>query len=104
MSAYLIAHYNVEDWETFAKYPEPAIKTILDHGGKLHVAAGMPEMAQPKMLEGSTDHAVIVLLEFPSQEALDGWYNSPEYQEVIGLRTSSTEGWVMVVSGFEMPG
>lgn len=104
MSTYVIAHYNVEDWETFAKYPEPAMKTVLDHGGKFHVIGGVPDMAQPQVVEGSTDHAVIVVIEFPSQEAVDGWYNSPEYQEIVGLRTNSTEGWAMVVQGFEMPG
>jgi uncharacterized protein (DUF1330 family) len=104
MSVYTIVHFNVVDPETFAKYPEPAMKTVFDHGGKYHVVAGLPGLAQPQMPEGSTDYGVIVVLEFPSQEAVDGWYNSPEYQDIIELRTGSTEGWAMVVDGFEMPG
>ena len=104
MSAYAIVHYNVVDPETFAKYPEPAMKTALDHGGKFLVIAGAPDFPQPQMVEGSTDYAVMVVIEFPSKEAADGWYNSSEYQDIIELRTSSTEGWAMVVEGFAMPG
>jgi len=104
MSVYAIVHYDVTDWETFAKYPEPAMKTAMSHGGKFLVIAGAPDFPQVQMVEGSSGHEVMVVIEFPSQEAIDGWYNSPEYQEIVGLRTSSTEGWAMVVPGFEMPG
>ena len=97
MSAYVIAHYNVEDWDTFAKYPEPAMKTVMDHGGKFHVVAGVPDFAQPRVVEGSTDHAVIVVIEFPSQDAIDSWYNSPEYQAVVAKRLESTVGGVIFV-------
>lgn len=104
MSAYVIANYNVVDPEMFGNYPEPAMKTVMDHGGKFLVVGGLPDFAQPNVMDGSDEHAVIIVIEFPSQEALDGWYNSPEYQEIVSLRTDSTEGWAMSVAGFEMPG
>ena len=35
---------------------------------------------------GEWAHARFVIVEFPSREAAEGWYRSPEYQNIIGLR------------------
>ena len=48
--------------------------------------------------------AVTVVLKFPSMEALRGWYDSPEYQEIISLRTDNTEGGMVFANEFVMPG
>ena len=31
----------------------------------------------------------VVLVQFPSREAATAWYNSPDYQEIIALRTDN---------------
>ena len=40
------------------------------------------------------------MLKFPSKEALRAWYDSPEYQEIIHLRTDNTEGFVVFAEEF----
>ncbi|MBT7542087.1 MAG: DUF1330 domain-containing protein, partial [Gammaproteobacteria bacterium] len=35
-----------------------------------------------------------VVLEFPDNQALQGWYDSPEYQEIHPLRADNSEGHV----------
>jgi uncharacterized protein (DUF1330 family) len=48
--------------------------------------------------------AVTVVLKFPSMQALQGWYDSPEYREILPLRTDNTEGTVVFADEFVMPG
>ena len=101
--AYIVAHYTVTDPATFATYPPAAIPTILQHGGKLLMAAG-PGMTEVNNHEGTPQHPVTAVLEFPSAEACQRWYTSPEYQAVVGLRTGSTQGWILGAEGFQLPG
>ena len=42
-------------------------------------------------VEGDPEHLSVVL-KFDSMEALQGWYDSPEYQEILALRTDNSEG------------
>ncbi|MCZ6805116.1 MAG: DUF1330 domain-containing protein [Proteobacteria bacterium] len=44
------------------------------------------------------------MLKFPSMEALRGWYDSSEYQEIIALRTDNTEGGLVFANEFVIPG
>ena len=55
------------------------------------------------MVEGEPG-AVTVVLKFPSRAALRGWYDSPEYQAIIHLRTDNTEGGLVFADEFTMPG
>lgn len=47
---------------------------------------------------------VTVVLKFASKDALRGWYDSPEYREIINLRTDNSEGTLVFADGFVMPG
>jgi uncharacterized protein (DUF1330 family) len=51
------------------------------------------------VLEGEWNHPRLVVIEFPSRAAAQGWYNSPDYQKVIGLRLASTTGNLVIVDG-----
>jgi uncharacterized protein (DUF1330 family) len=102
MPYYVLFHNTVKDVETFQKYPPAATATVMQYGGKLLAVAG-PGMQEPTVLEGTPQHAVTALIEFESQAACERWYNSPEYRAVRGLRTSSTEGWVLCLPAFQPP-
>jgi len=39
-----------------------------------------------------------VIIEFPSMEALNDWYTSPEYQPLIALRKSCTSDLDMLIT------
>jgi len=100
MSYYFLAHYTVKNGETWQRYVPIALQTILQYGGKILVVAG-PGLQEPAIVEGIPQHRVTVILEFESESAYERWYKSPEYQAVIKMRTSSTEGWVLGIPAFE---
>ena len=97
MASYLVANYNVTDQEGYDAYVAAVVPTILSHGGKILVAG--PGSVGVEGSPGSTT----VVLEFPSREALEGWYKSPEYEAIIRLRTDNTDGVVVFADGFVMP-
>ena len=97
MNSYLIANYNVTNSEGYSRYLAAVMPTIVSHGGKVLVAG-------PKCtpVEGSPG-AVTVVLEFPSRQALEGWYNSAAYQHIIHHRTDNTDGFLVFADRFMTP-
>jgi uncharacterized protein (DUF1330 family) len=50
-------------------------------------------------VEGSPAGSRTVVLEFESKEDFHKWYNSAEYQAVIGKRLEATDGFAVLVNG-----
>jgi uncharacterized protein (DUF1330 family) len=44
------------------------------------------------------------MIRFDSREAALAWYNSPAYQEVLPLHLAASEGFAVLVDGFEPAG
>ncbi len=97
MASYLVANYNVTNQDGYDAYVAAVVPTIFAHGGKILVA-GPGSVG----MEG-TPGEITVVLEFPTREASEGWYNSPEYREIIHLRIDNTDGFVVFADGFELP-
>ena len=97
MASYLIANYDVVDEEGYNQYLSAVGTTIEAHGGKILVAG-----AGSTPVEGDPGE-ITVVLEFPSRQALEGWYDSSEYQEIIHLRTDNTEGSLVFSDEFTAP-
>lgn len=94
MAAYLIAQVDVNDPETFKKYQEEVPATIAKYGGAYVVRGG-----EVTPMEGDwTPHRVVVL-EFPNMTTLKKWYNSDDYQSIIGFRTDASDGKMIFVEG-----
>ena len=53
-------------------------------------------------LEGAPQ-SVSVVLGFDSKSAARAWYNSPEYEEIVSLRTNNTEGFILLADELTMP-
>ena len=98
MTAYVIANYDITNLDGYQQYGAAVGPTILAHGGEVLVAG-----PGSQIVEGNLG-AITVVLKFPSMEALRGWYDSPEYQEIIHLRTDNTEGGLIIADQFQMPG
>ena len=94
MAAYLIAHLDVTDPEAFQAYREKVPAIIAAHGGRYLVRGGKAEV-----LEGDWRVPRLVILEFKDMAAAKGFYDSPEYQEILPLRTDNAEGTVALVEG-----
>jgi uncharacterized protein (DUF1330 family) len=98
MSAYLVYNYSVTDQDKYEAYPPAAMPTLAGFDVEVLVAD-----YQSEALEGSPA-AVTVVLRFPSKEEARRWYDSADYQAIKHLRTDNSEGEVVLVDGFVMPG
>lgn len=92
--AYLIGHITVTNPEEYKKYSAAVPATIEKHGGKYLVRGGPSAQREGEALR---DRHVIV--EFSSRQALDTWYDSPEYQAILPLRTDNSIGQIVLVDG-----
>ncbi len=88
MAAYLVGNFKVTNVDGFTEYRNLVGKTIADHGGEYVVAD-----AKSVPMEGDPAHLSVVL-KFRDMDALKGWYDSPEYQEILPLRLDNSEGIV----------
>ncbi|GAA3481849.1 MULTISPECIES: DUF1330 domain-containing protein [Streptomyces] len=95
MSTYLVNHLRipgVPEEENLA-YLEQVEATTAHYGGKWLAIDG-----EVQVLEGAWPGSV-VLIEFPDMETAQAWYNSPEYQKIIHLRTDRTVSDLVLVDG-----
>lgn len=93
MSAYLITNLKVTNPEGFQAYRDVVAQTIADHGGE-YVVADVNAIG----VEGNPAPLAVVL-KFPTMAALKGWYESPEYQAILSLRTDNSEGDLIFAEG-----
>ena len=98
MAAYIIAEVEVRDPETYATYRTQTPGVIARYGGRFIVRGGAAES-----LEGEGQPARLVVLEFPDLAAARRFYNSPEYQAIIGLRQQAATSRLILVEGYQAP-
>ena len=94
MKAFVVAAETPKDESMFSEYAKAVPATLEAFGGQFIARGG-----NLKLLEGEWPHSRLVIIEFPSREAAEGWYRSPEYQKIIGLRLSSSAGNLVIVEG-----
>lgn len=94
MAAYMIAQLTVTDPEGFEAYRQAVPPVIAAHGGRYLARGGAVTT-----LEGAPVGPRIIVLEFPDRAAAEGFYNSPEYQEILPLRLNTASGSVVIVDG-----
>ena len=81
----------MENRELLDEYMAKVVPTIESHQGRI---VAFDE--KPQVMEGTIEHPRTVILEFQSIAAFQEWYDSPEYQEILSLRLSSTRGTFIV--------
>ncbi|PVV51655.1 hypothetical protein DD829_20200 [Chryseobacterium sp. HMWF035] len=96
--AYIMVQMKVNSLEELnQRYAQFAIPILMKHGGQM--IAGTPA---PNVKEGEWDGNWAAVLQFPSMEAAEGWYNSEEYQPYKNLRINelqSEAGRVVIIPG-----
>jgi uncharacterized protein (DUF1330 family) len=96
---YVIASIDVADQGAYDAYRSRTPDVIAQYGGRFLVRGGTVTPLEGEMgLKGR-----LVILEFPSVEAARRFYDSPEYQEIIPLRTRASQGALLIVEGFDPP-
>ena len=96
MKGYLIANVDVRDADAYENYRSRTGAIVERHGGRFLVRGGPIEV-----LEGDPRLHRLVIIEVPSVEAAHAFYDSPEYQEIIPFRTSTSDGALCIAHGVE---
>ena len=94
MPAYVIADVDVTDAERYADYSGQVSATLEPYGGRFLVRGGTTET-----VEGDWQPGRLVIIEFPSMDALQGWYDSSEYQAILGIRNEAATTRLIRVEG-----
>ena len=95
MSAFLSVTVRVKDPEKLKTYISQVPATIAAHGGE-KVSRGKVT----KTLAGSADYQIAAVFRFPTMDALDRWFTSPEYQALISLREEAAEMNIIALTEF----
>ena len=96
MTAYIIARINVTNMEQYKKYTAVTPEVIGQFGGRFIVRGG-----EKVTLEGPEETNRMVVIEFPSLERAQAFYQSDAYQEAKKLREEAATGQFIVVDGVD---
>jgi len=97
MAAYFIAQYVVKDPALYREYSAGAGPTIQAAGAELvsfDVAA--------ETVEGTPPGPQTVIIKFKDTAAARAWYESAEYQAVVGKRLAATEGFAVIAQSMNI--
>ncbi len=99
MSAYFILTHTIIDLETYRdKYIPQVLPFIAKYNGKIVVGSFDAEPLQGNPATG------VVVLRFPSEEAVREFVNDPEYQPAKELRIAiTTNANAVLAPEFQMP-
>ena len=94
MPAYIIAEVDVTDPAGFEEYRKQVPATIQKYGGRYVVRGG-----NTKTLEGGWAPKRLVVIEFPSVEQAQRWYDCEEYRAPKTLRIKTTHSRLILAEG-----
>ncbi len=95
MAGYLIANIEVTEPKKFEEYRQKVAPLISQFGGRYLVRGG-----EVRRLEGNLPVHRLVVLEFPTLEAAQHFYDSTEYQPILNIRLTSTRSDVVLAQGY----
>ncbi len=87
MAGYFVLHTRWHTLDRLKEYQRGAQASLAEYGAKSLVYD-----VRTEVVEGESDLVATVILEFSDLETAKGWYNSPGYQAVLGIRLQSSEG------------
>jgi uncharacterized protein (DUF1330 family) len=96
MASYLIIDVDVHDSAMYQTYLREVPRLIAKHDGEYLVRGGTHEV-----LEGSWEPHRLVLLRFPSEQAVHDFVTDPEYEPLKTIREQYTDTIMLMVEGVE---
>ena len=91
--AYMISFLRIHDFETHSReYMPYSVPIVEKHGGKPFIISDDVES-----LEGNLPEGRLVILEFPSKEHAEAFYNDPDYQPLKAIRKKTMESDMAIV-------
>ena len=94
MAAYVIFDAVPVDPDQMKGYGEKAIASLEAYCGKIISATNDIDAR-----EGDWHRERIVIIEFPTMAKAQGWYESPEYREVLPIRLKASRDKMVIVPG-----
>lgn len=82
MTSYITAEFTPKNKESLQIYSAKAASTIAQFKGEFLVK-GLTQV-----LVGASDYQYKAIIAFPSKELALGWFDSPEYQQLIDVRNA----------------
>lgn len=99
MAVYFIFQGVIKDAEKLNnEYLPKAMETMASYELEVLVAEDNPEV-----IEGQVDLPRTVVLKFKSRDEAKAWYNSPDYQAIVGVRLEAAPGTAILVDEFAPP-
>lgn len=95
MLAYVVSELTVTDPTLFKEYMTRGAAALAKYGGRFLARGGDVEV-----FEGEPPASRVVILEFPSREQAEAWWNSPDYAEAREYRSASSKGKAYLVPGY----
>jgi uncharacterized protein (DUF1330 family) len=80
----------------YATYVEKVRPIVEKHGGRYLARGG-----KITPIAGGWNPQRVILIEFPSSDHVNQWWNSPEYRAIARLREDSTVARAILVDGCE---
>lgn len=96
MSAYAILDVDIQDPDKYQIYMKGVQQLISDAGGRYLTRGG-----EHQVYEGEWQPSRLVIVEFPSMEAIETFYDSPEYQELKSIRQTCSSTNLVTVAGLD---
>lgn len=94
MAAYILFDVEIRDMARYGEFMQAVKPAIESAGGRYLVRGGAH-----KVLEGDCEPRRLVVLEFPSMVALEGFYYGPVYQGLKSIRDASSSARLVAVEG-----
>jgi uncharacterized protein (DUF1330 family) len=94
MPVFVVVQIDVHDPVTYEGYKEMATATIGMYGGRYALRGG-----SVKTLEGTWNPKRLVILEFPTAERAQAWWDSPEYAGPKAIRQRCANTEMILVEG-----
>jgi uncharacterized protein (DUF1330 family) len=94
MPAYVVAFVEMLDEKVFRDYQGVASSAFGAYDAKFLTRGG-----EHRVLEGPAEDRTCVLVEFPSVEQAEAFWNSPEYQAAIKMREGAANMQVLLIPG-----
>lgn len=97
MTAYVIAEAPHLGTEEVLRYREMAQASIFQYGGRYLVRGALPGAREGEWAAGKR----MVVIEFPSLEQAEQWYDSPEYARARATRSDLSGRRILFVDGIK---
>ena len=96
MAAYLVAQISIDDRERYGQYEAGFMEIFMKYNGRLLAVDEAPQVH-----EGEWSYTSTGLIEFPTTEDANAWYESDEYQALAVHRKASSDANIILINGLQ---